>query len=82
MGFEGKGVGRYMNKIIAPVIVTLCLTGYYIMGAIILTKLNLANTIKIIVIIISITMTVVIIMVLAERIKEINGGEDDDLGKY
>jgi uncharacterized protein (DUF983 family) len=73
---------KHLNKKIAPVVVAICLAGYYIIGVITLLKLNLSNTIKIIALIVSIIITMVIIMVLIERIKEINGGEEDDLGKY
>jgi divalent metal cation (Fe/Co/Zn/Cd) transporter len=73
---------KHLDKKIAPVIVAICLTGYYIIGAIVLIKFNLPNIIKITAIIISIIITVVTITVLIERIKEINGGEEDDLGKY
>ncbi|MDR2601644.1 MAG: hypothetical protein LBC53_04235 [Spirochaetaceae bacterium] len=70
------------NKKIAPVIVAICVAGYYAIGAIILIKLNLANIIKIVFIIISIIMTAAVVMVLIERIKEVDGGEEDDIGKY
>jgi hypothetical protein len=70
------------SKKIAPVVVAICLIGYYITGAIILSKLSFPNTVKIIVISASVIITAVIIMVLIERIREIDGGEEDDLGKY
>jgi hypothetical protein len=75
-------MGEHLNKKIAPIIVVICLTGYYIIGVTILTKLNLPNIIIIIAIIVSILITIITIAVLVERIKEINGGEEDDLGKY
>jgi uncharacterized protein (DUF983 family) len=75
-------MGKHSSKKTAPVIATICLVGYYITGVIVLSKLDLPNIIKIIILIVSIIITIVIIMVLIERIKEINGGEEDDLGKY
>jgi uncharacterized protein (DUF983 family) len=75
-------MGKHGNKKIAPVTVAICLIGYYITGAIILSKLNFPNMVKMIVLSVSVIITVVIIMVLVERIKEIDGGEEDDLGKY
>jgi uncharacterized protein (DUF983 family) len=81
--FLGETVmGKHRNKKIAPVIVAICLIGYYIAGVIVLSKFNFPNIVKIIVLGVSIILTIVIIMVLVERIKEINGGEEDDLGKY
>jgi hypothetical protein len=73
---------KHWNKKIAPIIVSLCLIGYYVLVGFSLIILNISNTIKIIALIISVIGTVVIIMVLIERIKEINGGEEDDLSKY
>jgi CHASE2 domain-containing sensor protein len=74
--------GKHLNKKIAPIVVAICLAGYYIIGVIILLKLNFPNIIKIIALIVSIIIAMVIVMVLIERIKEINRGEEDDLGKY
>ena len=71
-----------MNKKVAPVIVSLCLIGYYLVAIFSLVKLNIPFIIKLAIIILSIIVTFVIIKVLIERIKEINGGEEDDLGKY
>jgi uncharacterized membrane protein len=80
--FRKTAMEKHRNKKIAPVIVAICLIGYYITGAIILSKLNFPNMVKVIVLSVSVVITVMIIMVLVERIKEINGGEEDDLGKY
>ena len=73
---------RHFNKKVAPVIVSLCLIGYYVLVVFGLYKMNIPNIFKIMVIIVSVIITFVIIKVLVERIKEINGGEEDDLGKY
>jgi hypothetical protein len=67
---------------VAPVVVSICVIACYSAYIIIVMKLNIPNTIKITILIISIIVTVIIIMVLMERIKEIKGGEEDDLGKY
>ena len=71
-----------MNKITAPVIVSVCLIGYYTAGGILIIKLNFPVVVKAVALIVSITITMVIVVVLGERIKEIKGGEEDDLGKY
>jgi CHASE2 domain-containing sensor protein len=75
-------MGKRANKKIAPIIVAICLVGYYVMCVAVLVKLNFPNIIKIVALAVSIIITVVIIMILVERIREINGGEEDDLGKY
>jgi hypothetical protein len=80
---SGKMVmGKHGNKKVAPVIVAICLIGYYVTMAIILSTLNLPGIVKIAALSVSVIVTVVIIVVLVERIKEINGGEEDDLGQY
>jgi hypothetical protein len=75
-------MGKRRYKKIAPVIVAICLIAYYITGAVILSKFNFPGVVKIIALGISVIITIVIIVVLVERIREINGGEEDDLGKY
>jgi hypothetical protein len=75
-------MGKYLKKLIAPVIITICLTCYHVIYGIVIVKLNIPNIIKIIALIFSIVITIAIIAVLIERIKEIKGGEEDDLGKY
>lgn len=66
----------------APVIIAVCMILYYITGAIILFKFDIPAVIKISAGIFSTALAVVFIAVLAERIKEIHQGEEDDLGKY
>jgi len=73
---------NHLSKKIAPVIVSLCLIAYYVLILFIILKLDIPNIIKTAIIIVSILVTLVIIKVLIERIKEIDGGEEDDLGKY
>ena len=72
----------HMKKTIAPVIVTLFLAGYFLSIGYAFFKFNIPNSIKLTVLSASVVGTVVIIMVLIERLKEIKGGEEDDLGKY
>ena len=70
------------RKMIAPVVVVLCIMLYYTIGIYTLFKIDISNIIKIIAVILSILITVLLIKVLAERVKEIKEGEEDDLGKY
>jgi uncharacterized membrane protein len=73
---------EHNKKMVAPVIVVICIVSYYFMGLNILTKLDGPNIIKIIALAFSIIITIVFILVLIERIKEIKQGEEDDLSKY
>jgi hypothetical protein len=70
------------KKTIAPVIVTLILSGYSLAIGFAFYKFPIPTSIKLTVVIASVIGTVVIIGVLIERLKEIKGGEEDDLGKY
>jgi hypothetical protein len=71
-----------MKKMIAPIIVSLCLICYYLLVGFALLKFNIPNIIKLTILIASIIGTALIVVVLIGRIKEINEGEEDDLGKY
>jgi hypothetical protein len=73
---------KHFKKKIAPFVVAICLIGLYIFYAIIFIKLNIPIVVKIIALVVSIIITVVVIKALIERIKEINRGEEDDLGEY
>jgi len=73
---------NHTKKTIAPVIVSLILAVYYLSIGFALLKLPIPVFIKVIVLIVSVLLTGVVIMVLVQRLKEIKGGEEDDLGKY
>jgi len=73
---------NHAKKVIAPVVVSLILAGYYLSIGFVLLKFDFPIFIKVIVLIASILLTGVVIMVLVQRLKEIKGGVEDDLGKY
>ena len=73
---------EHTKKIIAPVVIVVCITFYYIILTVILFKYDIPNIIKITALVFSISITIVFIGVLIERIKEIKQGEEDDLSKY
>jgi hypothetical protein len=75
-------VSKHGKKIIAPVIVCICLASYYIVGGIILIEIIIPIIMKVMALIFSIALTIVLVAGLIERIKEIRSGEEDDLGKY
>lgn len=72
---------EHMKKMIAPIIVTVLVILYYVLYFGILIYL-VPGVFKIIIGIIPLIFTGLMIYVCVERIKEINGGEEDDLGKY
>lgn len=72
---------EHMKKMIAPIIVTVLVILYYVLYFGILIYL-VPGVFKIIIGIIPLIFTGLMIYVCVERIKEINGGEEDDLSKY
>jgi membrane protein implicated in regulation of membrane protease activity len=75
-------MNNHTKKFIAPIVVVVCISLYYLSIGIILWKLDIPMLAKIIALIVSAILTIILVMVLVERIKEINKGEEDDLGKY
>ncbi len=71
----------HQRKMIAPIVITILVIFYYIVYFAFL--IALLNTFwKYILGIIPFVLSVLIIVVCRERIKEIKGGEEDDLSKY
>jgi hypothetical protein len=75
-------MGDHRKKFIAPIAVVVCLSFYYVIAGIMVWKLNIPTSVKIMVLMVSVIITILLIVVLIERIKEIDKGEEDDLGKY
>ena len=73
---------EHMKKMIAPVTITVLLIVYYILYFAFLISLIKGVVIKILIGIIPIAFGIAMIYVCVERIKEIQGGEEDDLSKY
>lgn len=71
-----------MNKLIAPIIVVICIAFYYITMGTVFVKLAIPVVIKIMGLIVSVVITIILVIAFIERIKEIRSGEEDDLGKY
>jgi hypothetical protein len=70
------------RKMIAPIVISVLIVIMYVTMAIGVFVLNLAFVAKLLFIIIPLALSGVMIYVLVERIKEIRGGEEDDIGKY
>ena len=71
----------HKKKILAPIIITVLMILYYVVYFGFLISL-LEGIFKYVLGIIPIIFSVVIIKVCVERIKEIKGGEEDDISKY
>ena len=72
----------HTKKMIAPIIIVFLNLVYYAALAVFLIKFGAPLLLKIIGIIVPAAVSAAFIWLLAERIKEIKGGEEDDLGKY
>lgn len=71
------------KKMIAPIVISLIIVSYYI-GIVVLFMCipGIPFIVKALMILIPLLLAAVMIGVLVSRIKEINGGEEDDLSKY
>ena len=73
---------NHWKKMIAPIVVALVITLYYIGIAVFFVKIpGIPTLIKVLMVVIPLALAVVI-GVLISRIKEIKGGEEDDLSQY
>lgn len=70
------------KKMVAPIIVTVLLVLYYIGIIVLCMKMPMAGWEKFLLIAVPLLISVTLIAVLVGRIKEIKGGEEDDLSKY
>jgi len=71
------------KKLIAPIIIAVIIMLYYIGFAFVIVKLeDVALIVKILGGLIPLGLAGVVLFVLIERIKEIKGGEEDDLSQY
>ena len=67
---------------IAPIVIVFLTVAYYAAFAVFFVKFGVLLAFKIIGIIVPAALSAAFIWLLVQRIKEIKGGEEDDLGKY
>lgn len=73
----------HTKKLIAPIIITVLIIIYFVFYIYMGLYINdMPSIIKILFIIIPICFIILSIYMLIERIREIKGGEEDDLSKY
>ncbi len=70
------------RKMIAPILVGVFVVLYYLLMGIVILSLNIALIIKVALCIVPIIVIGAVIAVVWSRIKEIQGGEENDLSKY
>ena len=72
----------HTKKMIAPIIIVFLILAYYIAFGVFFVKFAAPLILKLIGIIVPAALSAAFIWLLAERLNEIKGGEEDDLGKY
>ena len=72
----------HTKKMIAPIVIVFLTVAYYAAFAVFFVKFGALLAFKIIGIIVPAALSAAFIWLLVQRIKEIKGGEEDDLGKY
>ncbi len=74
---------KHWQKMAAPIVITSIMIVYYTVMAVFLIMVpSIPTGIKILMIVISLILAGVMFGVLISRIKEIKGGEEDDLSQY
>lgn len=74
---------RHWQKMVAPIVIAFLIIAYYIgMAVVFMIVPNISTIIKILMTVIPLILVAVMFGVLISRIKEIKGGEEDDLSQY
>lgn len=74
---------KQTKKLIAPIIITILIICYFIFYTYIGVLISdIPSIVKVLILIIPISLIILSICMLFERIREIKGGEEDDLSKY
>lgn len=74
---------KYFKKMIAPIVITIIILAYYIgIAVFFMTVPGVPAGFKIIMIVVPLILSAVMLGVLISRIKEIQGGEEDDISQY
>ncbi len=74
---------KHWKKMIAPIVVALVVVLYYVgIAVLFMTVSGIPAVVQALMVIIPLILAAVMIGVLISRIKEIEGGEEDDLSQY
>lgn len=82
---EGKGAVQMDNhgkKMIAPIVISVIVILYFAVYFFFLTTLLENRALKLLLIAVPVLIAVTMICICVQRIREIKGGEEDDLGQY
>lgn len=74
---------KHWKKMVAPIVVALVVVLYYVgIAVLFMTVSGIPAVVQALMVIIPLILAAVMIGVLISRIKEIEGGEEDDLSQY
>ncbi len=74
---------KYWKKMAAPIVIASIIIVYYIGAAVFFMMVpGIPATVKILMMVVPLVLAAVMLGVLISRIKEIRGGEEDDLSQY
>ncbi|MEZ3480049.1 MAG: hypothetical protein K1W08_15805 [Lachnospiraceae bacterium] len=74
---------KYWKKMAAPIVIASIIIVYYIGAAVFFMMVpGIPATVKILMMVVPLILAAVMLGVLISRIKEIQGGEEDDLSQY
>lgn len=74
---------KHWKKMVAPIVVALVVVLYYVgIAVLFMTVSGIPAVVQALMVIVPLILAAVMIGVLISRIKEIEGGEEDDLSKY
>ena len=73
---------KYGKKMIAPIVITIVVVLYFLVYCVVLISLIQTPVLRVLLAVVPLLLGAAMIGVLIQRIREIKGGEEDDLGKY
>lgn len=74
---------KHWKKMVAPVVIASIIIVYYIGAAVFFMAVpGIPTVVKLLMIVVPLILAAVMVGVLISRIKEIQGGEEDDLSQY
>ncbi len=74
---------KHWKKMVAPVVIASIMIVYYIGAAVFFMAVpGIPTVVKLLMIVVPLILAAVMVGVLISRIKEIQGGEEDDLSQY
>ena len=71
------------KKMIAPIVIAIIFIAYYVgIAVFLMTVPGISGIVRVLLVVIPLILAAVMLGVLISRIKEIQGGEEDDLSQY